>query len=128
LEWLQQHLDYVVRIDKGTCVLEPDGRCWKLGQEPLRPGEVAFHRRALKPDLLYCAELDLPRMKGARVVACSSAIHCQPVTCVHVARYTDQSIAGEHYKDPVMCLWPWRLQDRVDASSSCDSTHTDHMM
>jgi hypothetical protein len=44
LEWLQAHaLDYVVRIDKGTCILEPDGRRWKLGEEALRPGDIDFH-------------------------------------------------------------------------------------
>jgi hypothetical protein len=44
LEWLQAHqLDYVVRIDKGTCITEPDGRRWKLGEEDLQQGDVAFH-------------------------------------------------------------------------------------
>ncbi len=44
LEWLQQqHLDYIVRIDKGTCIAEPDGRRWKLGEEALHPGDVDFH-------------------------------------------------------------------------------------
>ncbi len=44
LEWLQAHrLDYVVRIDTGTCIMEPDGRRWKLGEEALQPGDLAFH-------------------------------------------------------------------------------------
>jgi hypothetical protein len=44
LEWLQAHsLDYVVRIDKGTCITEPDGRRWKLGEEGMRLGERRFH-------------------------------------------------------------------------------------
>lgn len=42
-EWLQaHHLDYVVRIDKGTCLTEPDGRCWKLGTEGLQRGDLRW--------------------------------------------------------------------------------------
>ena len=34
--WLKEHrLDYVVRIDKGTCLTEADGYRWKLGEEGL---------------------------------------------------------------------------------------------
>jgi hypothetical protein len=44
LEWLQaHHLDDVVRIDKGTCITEPDGRRWKLGEEAMQVGELRFH-------------------------------------------------------------------------------------
>jgi hypothetical protein len=44
LQWLQQHsLDYVVRIDKGTCITELDGQRWKLGEEAMELGEVRFH-------------------------------------------------------------------------------------
>nr|MBF6592688.1 transposase [Ktedonobacterales bacterium] len=44
LEWLQEHrLDYVVRIDKGTCMTEADGRRWKLGEEARQRGDLAFH-------------------------------------------------------------------------------------
>jgi Transposase DDE domain len=44
LEWLQaQQLDYVVRIDKGTCITELDGRRWKLGEEGLCQGDLRFH-------------------------------------------------------------------------------------
>ncbi len=43
LEWLQgRRVDYVVRIDRGTCITEPDGRCWKLGQEHLARGQLGF--------------------------------------------------------------------------------------
>lgn len=42
-EWLQRHrMDYVVRIDKGTCLTAPDGRRWKLGQEGLARGELRW--------------------------------------------------------------------------------------
>lgn len=41
--WLEDHgLHYVVRIKKGTCITEKDGRSWKLGQEGLKMGEVRF--------------------------------------------------------------------------------------
>jgi len=57
LEWLQaQHLDYVVRIDKGTCITQPDGRRWKLGEEAMRLGELRFH-----PLVRYGLYHDRPR-------------------------------------------------------------------
>jgi hypothetical protein len=41
--WLQIHrLEYVVRIDKGTCLTEVDGQRWKLGEEGLRPGQLGW--------------------------------------------------------------------------------------
>jgi Transposase DDE domain len=43
IAWLERHrLDYVVRIKKGSCMTEADGRRWKLGEEGLRPGEMRF--------------------------------------------------------------------------------------
>lgn len=41
IAWLERHdLDYVVvRIKKGSCITEKDGRRWKLGEEGLKPGE-----------------------------------------------------------------------------------------
>jgi hypothetical protein len=43
LAWLERHhLDYVVRIKKGSCITEADGSRWKLGEEGLRPGELRF--------------------------------------------------------------------------------------
>ncbi len=39
LQWLHaHHLDYVVRLDKGTCLTERDGRRWKVGEEGLQFG------------------------------------------------------------------------------------------
>jgi hypothetical protein len=41
--WLERHhLDYVVRLKKGSCITEADGQRWKLGEEGLRPGELRF--------------------------------------------------------------------------------------
>ncbi len=37
-----RQLDYVVRIDKGTCITEADGQRWKLGQEGTKPGGVRW--------------------------------------------------------------------------------------
>ena len=43
IAWLQRHrLDYVVRIDRGTCLTEADGRRWKTGAEGLRGGELRW--------------------------------------------------------------------------------------
>jgi hypothetical protein len=43
VSWLQaRQLDYVVRLNKGSCITEADGERWKLGEEGLRPGEVRF--------------------------------------------------------------------------------------
>jgi hypothetical protein len=43
LTWLEyQNLDYVVRLSKGSCLTEPDGRQWKLGEEGLKPGQLRW--------------------------------------------------------------------------------------
>lgn len=43
IAWLKNHdLDYVVRIKKGSCVTEKDGRRWKLGEEGLKLGGLRF--------------------------------------------------------------------------------------
>jgi hypothetical protein len=43
IAWLERHhLHYVVRIKKGSCMTETDGRRWKLGEEGLRLGELRF--------------------------------------------------------------------------------------
>ncbi|MCA1837915.1 MAG: transposase, partial [Actinobacteria bacterium] len=53
IAWLEHHrLDYVVRIKKGSCITETDGRRWKLGEEGLRPGEMRFVEQ-VRYGLLY---------------------------------------------------------------------------
>jgi Transposase DDE domain len=43
IAWLEcHHLEYVVRIKKGSCITETDGSRWKLGEEGLRLGELRF--------------------------------------------------------------------------------------
>jgi hypothetical protein len=43
IAWLKNHdLDYVVRLKKGSCITEKDGRKWKLGKERLKLGELRF--------------------------------------------------------------------------------------
>ena len=38
--WLKdRHVDYVLRVKRGTTITEADGRQWKLGEEGLRPGQ-----------------------------------------------------------------------------------------
>jgi len=46
LTWLEyRNLDYVVRLSKGTCLTEPDGRQWKLGEEGLKAGHLRWAGR-----------------------------------------------------------------------------------
>ena len=43
IAWLERHhLEYVVRLKKGSCITEADGSSWKLGEEGLKLGEVRF--------------------------------------------------------------------------------------
>ena len=64
--WLQQHgLDYVVRIDRGTCLTEADGRRWKLGHDGLRPGELRW-----APGVRYGLYHDRPRDLVLHVALC----------------------------------------------------------
>ncbi len=45
LSWLQRHeIDYVVRLKKGGCITEADGRQWKLGEEGLQRGQLRWVR------------------------------------------------------------------------------------
>jgi hypothetical protein len=66
IRWLQEHhLDYVVRIKKGSCITEEDGRRWKLGEEGLNPGELRFSRR-----VRYGLYHDRPRDLWTNVTLC----------------------------------------------------------
>lgn len=43
IAFLKVHqLDYVIRIDKGTCMTEADGRRWKLGEEGTKPRQIRW--------------------------------------------------------------------------------------
>ena len=43
LRWLEyRNLHYVVRLTKGACITEADGKRWKLGEEGLKPGQLRF--------------------------------------------------------------------------------------
>ncbi len=66
LEWLQRHrVDYVVRIDAGTCLTEADGRRWKLGQAALAPGGLRW-----APGVRYGLYHDRPRDLVLHVALC----------------------------------------------------------
>lgn len=66
IAWLERHrLDYVVRIKKGSCITEKDGRRWKLGEEGLRPGESRF-REGVRYGLYH----DRPRELSINVALC----------------------------------------------------------
>jgi hypothetical protein len=66
LAWLQaRRLDYVIRIDKGTCLAEPDGRRWKLGQEGLTLGQARW-----APGVRYGLHHGRPRALVLNVALC----------------------------------------------------------
>ncbi len=81
LHWLQaHHLDYVVRLDKGTCLTERDGRRWKLGEEGLQFGHCQwvphvryglYHGRArdLEINVALCWQTNARRARHPRYVA-----------------------------------------------------------
>jgi hypothetical protein len=78
LTWLEYHgIDYVVRLKKGACITEPDGRRWKLGEEGLRPGEMRFcegvryglhhrHPRELFVNVALCWRVPKSKMREPR--------------------------------------------------------------
>ena len=66
LRWLKEHrLEYVVRIKKGSCVTEEDGRRWKLGEEGLKVGELRF-----REEVRYGLYHDRPRELRINVALC----------------------------------------------------------
>ncbi len=68
LEWLQQHPArpaFVVRVDRGTCLTEPDGRRWKLGEEGLGLGQLRW-----APGVRYTLYHGRPRDLVVNVVLC----------------------------------------------------------
>jgi hypothetical protein len=65
-EWLRERqLDYVIRIDKGTCLTEPDGRRWKLGQERMTLGQTRW-----APGVRYGLHHGRPRDLSLNVALC----------------------------------------------------------
>ncbi len=78
LQWLHaHHLDYVVRLNKGTCLTERDGRRWKLGDDGLQFGQVRwaphvryglYHGRAreLESNVALCWQTNARRAKHPR--------------------------------------------------------------
>jgi len=78
IAWLERHhLDYVVRIKKGSCITEGDGRRWKLGEEGLKPGELRilegvryglYHGRPreLRINVALCFRLSKSRARDPR--------------------------------------------------------------
>lgn len=78
LSWLQRHgLDYVVRLSKGSCITEADGRQWKLGEEGLQRGQLRWVRgvrcglyhgrpRDLWVNVALCWRIPKSRARGPR--------------------------------------------------------------
>lgn len=66
LTWLEeQGLDYVIRIDRGTCISPAQGPRWKLGEETIAPGELQWH-----PHVRYGLYHDRPRDIWCNIVCC----------------------------------------------------------
>ncbi len=66
IAWLvRHHLNYVVRIRKGACITEKDGRRWKLGEEGLKIGELR-----LMEGVRYGLYHDRPRELLTNVALC----------------------------------------------------------
>ena len=64
--WLNAHgLDYVVRLNKRTCLTETDGRRWKLGEEGTRPGRLEW-----APDVRYALYHGRPTEVVLNVALC----------------------------------------------------------
>jgi Transposase DDE domain len=67
----QRGLDYVVRVDKGTCLTEADGRRWKLGEEGLARGQVRW-----APGVRYGLYHGRPRDLRLNVALCWRMAKC----------------------------------------------------
>ncbi|HEY6415394.1 MAG TPA: transposase [Acidimicrobiales bacterium] len=68
LAWLHAHPtgpDFVVRVDKGTCLTEPDGRRWKLGTEGLALTQLRW-----APGVCYTLHHGRPRDLVVNVALC----------------------------------------------------------
>jgi hypothetical protein len=76
--WLERHkIDYVVRLKKGTCITETDGKQWKLGEERLKRGELRWAQgvryglyhgrpRALVVNVALCWRIPKSRARDPR--------------------------------------------------------------
>ena len=68
----QRGLDFVVRVDKGTCLTEADGRRWKLGEEGLARGQVRW-----APGVRYGLHHGRPRDLELNVALCWRLAKCR---------------------------------------------------
>ncbi len=71
-ELKRRRLDFVVRIDKGTRLTEPDGRGWKLGEEGLARGQVRWC-----PSVRYGLHHGRPRDLPLNVALCWRVAKCR---------------------------------------------------
>jgi hypothetical protein len=66
LAWLPTHgADFVVRVNRGTCLTDATGHRWRLGTEGLAPGEVRW-----APDVRFGLYHDRPRDLVLHVALC----------------------------------------------------------
>jgi hypothetical protein len=101
--WLQKHrLEYVVRVDKGTCLTEEDGRRWKLGQEGLKPGQLRW-----APNVRYGLYHGRPRDVLLNVAL-----------CWRVSKSRARNLKRKKKKEPEE---PWYLATSLSSAQSAAS-------
>ena len=101
LRWLQDRgADFVVRIDKGTCLTEPDGRRWKLGEEGPQPGQVRWC-----PGVRYGLHHGRPRGLVLNVALCWRVPRC----CASTKRHKEPWYLATSLKAAAWAVcWYWR--------------------
>ncbi len=66
IRWLRAHgIEYVIRVRRGTCLTEPDGRRWRLGEENLQVGGVMW-----SPGVRYALYHDRPTDVATNIALC----------------------------------------------------------
>lgn len=96
----QRGLDFVVRIDKGTCPTEPDGRRWKLGEEGLAPGQVRW-----APGVRYGLRHGRPRDLPLNVALCWRVAKCRASKKAPAAPWSLATSLGTAAR---AVAWYWR--------------------
>jgi hypothetical protein len=104
LAWLQARgADYVVRIDKGTCLTEPDGARWRLGTEGLAFGELRWH-----PAVRYGTYHDRPRDLVVNVALCWRASRRRAGRKPHAAPPEPWYLATSLGRAEQAVAWYWQ--------------------
>lgn len=108
-------LDFVVRIDKGTCLTEAGGRRWELGEEGLVRGQVRW-----APGVRYGLHRGRPRDLPLNVALCWRVAKCRASKKATKAPWCLAASLGAAAR---AAAWYWRrgwiAQSFEDAKSRC---------